>query len=313
MGEADGEGRAPAVSVVVPTHDRCALLGEAVSSVRAQTFRDWELLVVDDGSTDGTRERMADLARRDGRVRLIPLDRCGNPARLRNVGIREARGAYVAFLDSDDLWEPEKLQVQVAALAADDRYRWSYTGFRLVDDRGGEIPLRAGRPWRPRSGDLLVELLRTEAAAPIQTLLVERALLLEVGLFDEGLPYKEDYDLVLRLASRSGARGVPSTLVSIRDHPGRSTRGREDVHEWSVRIYETFRDRTPLAEHRRLCDERCAYHLLSAARGRMAEGSHPSALGPLLRAFRYAPASPAWWRTAARWSFLLLPRILRVR
>ena len=105
--------REPLVSIVVPTYNRLAYLRQAVQSVFDQTYRQWELIVVDDGSTDGTAAYVASLG---GRVRALTLPRRGGAARARNAGVGAARGAYVAFLDSDDLWLPEKLAIQMAGL-----------------------------------------------------------------------------------------------------------------------------------------------------------------------------------------------------
>src|SRR2546421_610268 len=102
------------VSVILPTYDRLPLLREAVESVRAQTWADWELVVIDDGSTDGTAEYLTELASVDPRVRVLRRPHRGNPARLRNEAVAASTGEYVAFQDSDDVWEPEKLARQLA-------------------------------------------------------------------------------------------------------------------------------------------------------------------------------------------------------
>ena len=95
-------GDEPLVSVIVPTYNRVHYLQEAVDSVLGQTYHNWELIVVDDGSTDATASRLRDLG--DRRLRVVHLEHSGRPARVRNEGLACARGAYVAFLDSDDLW-----------------------------------------------------------------------------------------------------------------------------------------------------------------------------------------------------------------
>jgi glycosyltransferase involved in cell wall biosynthesis len=101
----------PTISVVIPTYDRRALLMEAVESVRAQTFAGWELLVADDGSTDGSADAVEAL--HDPRIRVLRLPHAGQAAAARNAGVRAARGEWVAFLDSDDVWAPHKLAVQL--------------------------------------------------------------------------------------------------------------------------------------------------------------------------------------------------------
>jgi len=302
----------PRVSVVIPTHDRRIFLRKAIASVQSQTFEEWELIVVDDGSTDGTLEYVEEVAQDDSRIRLLAHQKCGNVARLRNLGVRESQGYYVGFLDSDDIWHPGKLEAQLSGFDHEGRYRWSYTGFRLIDEEGEPTSLRAGSPWQPRSGDLFLELLSTEAAAPIQTLLVERSLLSEVGLLDESLPYKEDYELLLRLARRSEAYAVDARMVSIREHAGRSTKAREDVHEWSLHIYDKFCSRrTTCPEQKRICDERRAYHLVALARSKISAGSHGAALLLLLRAFRYDPTSRFWWRSLGQWGLFPFAKRLR--
>ena len=123
----------PAVTVVIPTFNRLALLRQAVDSIKAQTFHDWELLVVDDGSTDQTVEYLQ--AEQDQRIDLIRSAHCGNVGAVRNLGVSHARGRFVAFLDSDDLWKPTKLERQITALRSRGA-QWSYTGYEIVDESG---------------------------------------------------------------------------------------------------------------------------------------------------------------------------------
>lgn len=103
----------PRVSVVMPVYNSKRYLGQAMCSVLEQSLGDLELLVVDDASTDGSRSVIAAMAQRDPRVVPVPLDRNGGPARARNLALSMARGQYVAFLDSDDSWEPLKLELQL--------------------------------------------------------------------------------------------------------------------------------------------------------------------------------------------------------
>src|ERR1041384_7078965 len=105
----------PLVSVVIPTFNRARYLREAIDSVLNQTYPYWELIIVDDGSTDETQSTLETLA--DARVHVLRRPHEGNVARARNVGLEQAQGRYVAFLDSDDRWMPSKLQFQVADLA----------------------------------------------------------------------------------------------------------------------------------------------------------------------------------------------------
>lgn len=122
----------PLVSVVLPTHNRVTLLRDAIASVVAQTYRHWELIVVDDGSTDDTPEVLSAIT--DHRVRPVRIVHSGNASVARNVGIAAARGSHVAFQDDDDVWLPDKLERQCAALGARPDAAWCYSDAEFVDE-----------------------------------------------------------------------------------------------------------------------------------------------------------------------------------
>ena len=194
----------PLVSVVIPTYNRAALLREAVASVLAQIYAPLELIVVDDGSTDATAACLRSV--RD--LRLVRQDHTGMPGQARNAGVRVARGEYLAFLDSDDLWLPHKLAVQVpAALAAGaavthTRERWVRNG-RVVSQR---------RQRHRRSGDLFAESLRKCVIGP-STVLLRRDVFTESGGFRDDLEIAEDYELWLRLTARHAVAYVERESV----------------------------------------------------------------------------------------------------
>ena len=186
-------GPQPLVSVVIPTYNRVDLLRQAVSSVLRQSYAPLELIVVDDGSTDATAAAMDPPAG----VRLVRQQHTGMPGQVRNAGVRLARGAYLAFLDSDDLWLPHKLAVQIAAAQAagaaitHTRERWVRNG-QIVSQR---------RQRHRRSGDLFAESLRKCVIGP-STVLLLRGAFEEAGGFREDLEIAEDYELWLRLTAR---------------------------------------------------------------------------------------------------------------
>ena len=122
----------PWVSIVVPTFDRLEYVRPALDSVFAQTWNDWDLIIADDGSGEELRAYLRALESRP-RVKVVWLPHRGVPSAVRNAAIREATGTHVAFLDSDDLWAPRKLERQLALLAARPECGWSYTAFRQVD------------------------------------------------------------------------------------------------------------------------------------------------------------------------------------
>src|SRR3954465_5067207 len=117
------------VSVLLPTFNRAHYLPDAVHSVLRQTETRWELIVADDGSTDETNAYLATLS--DPRIRILRLDHVGHPGEVRNRALALCRAPWVAFLDSDDWWEPGKLATQLAALAAHPEHEWSFTSFRI--------------------------------------------------------------------------------------------------------------------------------------------------------------------------------------
>ncbi len=185
----------PKVSVIIPTYNRLPMLKEAIHSVLLQDFEDFELIVVDDGSTDGTPDEIRGMG---GRVRLIQhLENRGVSA-ARNRGILHARGKYIAFLDSDDLWVKGKLKIQVHFLDENPHYPLCYTD---------EIWIRRGKRVNPMkkhakySGWIFEKCLPLCIISP-SSAVMRRSLFTKVGLFDEALPVCEDYDFWLRVSAR---------------------------------------------------------------------------------------------------------------
>jgi glycosyltransferase involved in cell wall biosynthesis len=216
----------PRTSVVIPSYDYARFLPAAIASVLAQTDADLELLVVDDGSTDGSLE----LARacRDPRVRVLARAHAGLPA-ARNAGMRAARGRYLAFLDADDLWEPEKLALQVGVLEREAAAGLVYARFGVIDAEGrvraGGRSLLARKP----SGAILPALLRGNVVGTPSTVCLRRALVEPGGLrFDETGRYTEDWHFYLLAATRTRVRHLPRTLAWHRQHD-RSMQGDLDA------------------------------------------------------------------------------------
>lgn len=212
--------RQPLISVVVPAFNRLAWLQAAVRSVFVQTLEDWELIVADDGSEEPTREYLRALAsNNEGRVRVLYLAHSGNPPVARNAALREARGEYIAFLDSDDLWLPRKLEMQIASLGENPTRQWSYTRSELVDSSGRPLPGGRGLRYPERKDGWIAEsLLRGEAAVTQSSVVVRREAVVRVGGYPEDLPICGDYELYLRLALESEIDFVDAPLVLVRRH-----------------------------------------------------------------------------------------------
>lgn len=185
----------PQVSVIIPCFNRVLQVAEAVGSVLAQDYSPYECIVVDDGSEDNTFESLS--ARFGSSIRLFRQENRGVSA-ARNRGIRESRGEYLAFLDSDDLWKPCKLSVQMDYMAAHPDLKICQTTETWF--RKGK---RVNPPalYRKINGDLFERSLQCCMITP-SSVLLKRELLDEVGLFDEELPVCEDYDLWLRVTMK---------------------------------------------------------------------------------------------------------------
>ncbi len=194
----------PRISVIIPTYNRASRLAQAIESVLAQTFQDFELIVVDDGSADDTLQvvrRFAD------RVRYIRQPHRGVSA-ARNTGIRHGRGEWLAFLDSDDRWLPHKLERQMAALEQTGR-KICYTDEIWIRNGCRVNPRRRHRKY---DGWIFVHCLPLCIISP-SSVVIHRRVFETVGLFDETLPACEDYDLWLRITARYPVTFLQEPLI----------------------------------------------------------------------------------------------------
>jgi glycosyltransferase involved in cell wall biosynthesis len=187
-----GQAAPPFVSVIVPTYNRGWILKEAIDSVLTQNFTDFELIVIDDGSSDETPDRLRIYG---DRIRVVRQNHRGVSA-ARNAGIRLARGEWVALLDSDDTWLPAKLEAQVAFFKAFPKAHICQT--QEIWMRNG-VRVNPRRRHRKGSGMIFERSLALCLVSP-SAVMIRKSLLDEVGGFDESLPACEDYDLWLRIA-----------------------------------------------------------------------------------------------------------------
>jgi glycosyltransferase involved in cell wall biosynthesis len=205
----------PKITAVVPTHNRRDLLQLTLRTVLGQRDVDLEVVVVDDGSTDDTGDVVASLD--DSRVRLIHHDTPQGVSTARNRGIAEAGGAWLAFVDDDDLWAPDKLARQLEA-ARDAGRDWAYAGAVKVD---AAQRLTGGRP-PPEPEELMARIMRwNPMPGGCSNVIASSSLLRRAGPFDRQLVNLADWDLWIRMA-RAGGRPamVPSPLVGYRQHGG---------------------------------------------------------------------------------------------
>ena len=284
------------VSVILPTYNRLPLLRQAVESVFHQTYGDWECIVADDGSTDGTHDYLSEL--RDRRVRVVSLAHSGSPPKVRNAAIATACGEWIAFLDSDDLWHPSKLEVQLRSLAEHPHCGWGCADVGFIDAQSLPIPQRSGAPYRPLTGWILEGLIAATANVPTATLMVRRSLLEQVGRLDETLRCRDDLDISVRLAACGEICAIGDTLAFVRHHAGRTTSA-ERTSELYRQNEVIFRKAASSAQNnaiRRACKRRCAIELIGMGRALSREGRHGAALSASLRALRDDPFATQVWR-----------------
>jgi glycosyltransferase involved in cell wall biosynthesis len=273
----------PRVSVIIPTYNRAGLVKEAVASVLAQTYRDFELLVVDDGSTDGTLEALAPWA---GAIRVLSLPVRRGVSGARNAGVAAAQGEWLAFLDADDLWLPEKLARQLAFMEAQPQLLLSQTEEIWV--RQG-VRVNPPRTHAKAGGDIFLRSLERCLVSP-SAVLLHRRLIDAHGGFDEELLAAEDYDLWLRLAWRYEVGLLPEPLVVKRGgHPDQLSR------QWGLDRYRIRALRKIMAEPelpepyrraaRRTLQRKCAIYAQGCEkRGKVAEAQEYRQLGRWLEA-----------------------------
>lgn len=282
---------APTVSIVLATYNRLEWLHHAIDSVLAQTFTDWEFIIADDGSDEATRAYLHSVDA-PPRIRVLWLAHCGNPGVVRNAALALARGRYVAFIDSDDLWLPEKLERQLAAMRATPRSRWSYTAYDCVDERGADIAIR----WKPHDGAIFAPLLRIEAMMALPTVVAERALLSAAGGFDPAQRQAEDYELWLRLILRADVLLVDEVLARVRRHRSHYSRGGVWGLTWVRRMYEKIELLVPDEAHRRVVRRARTHNAARLMRAHAGDHDWRSVAAVARDSWRFSWHDAFWWR-----------------
>jgi glycosyltransferase involved in cell wall biosynthesis len=239
----DGSFQRGLISVIMPCYNAAPYLRQAVESVLGQAYRDFELIVVDDGSNDGSPGIAASLVEQHAeRMRLFRTEREG-PYPARNVGLSRAKGEFVAFLDADDYWTGDFLTKLHAALV-DSAAALAYCGWQNVGATD-----RTNEPYIPpdyEQGDKVEMLLRAASPWPIHAALVKRSVMDKVGGFDTSLATCMDYDLWLRIGASHPVVRVPEVLAYYRFHPGgqiTSKQWRQAENVWLVK--KKFVDASP--------------------------------------------------------------------
>jgi glycosyltransferase involved in cell wall biosynthesis len=212
------------VSIIVPTYNRAHLVTETINSILAQTFKDFELIVVDNESTDNTEEVIKSYT--DGRIKYFRHQNNGLVAVNRNYGISKANGEYIAFCDDDDLWMPEKLERQVKLLDLNKELGLVYSDSYIMDENGNlerYTLLSSSKLFR---GNVFDKLFQSDFI-PMLTVMIRREALSKVGTFDPKYIIAQDYDLWLRIAEHYPIDFTEEPLAKYRIHGGSVIRNRE--------------------------------------------------------------------------------------
>jgi len=282
----DGSAERPLVSVVVTAYNYAEFLAGAVRSVLGQTYPHFEIILVDDGSTDSTPEIARALAA-DPRISYIRQENAGQAA-AKNRGVTGARGDLIAFLDADDLWMPQKLSRQVPLFERDPGVGVVFSRALWIDGAGRAVKVRA---LRPRRGRVLDDLI-VDNFVPFSSAVVRREAVEEAGGFDQSLRMGIDWDLWLRLACTYRFDYVDEPLIRYRvGHPGQMSKKIEERMIQSDTVMERFlRDNPGLVSPRAV---RRAWAYTFRNRGDYLERRDPKAsLAYNIRSLRLSPLQP---------------------
>ncbi|QIW21415.1 glycosyltransferase family 2 protein [Bacillus thuringiensis] len=200
--------KAPHVSVITPSYNSIRFIGETILSVQNQSYEDWEMIIVDDASTDQSLAKIKEIIKGDSRIRLLSLKENVGAAKARNIAIEEARGRYIAFLDSDDIWLPHKLKTQLLFMEEMD-VDFSYTSYSLIDENGNELNREVNVPefvgYHYLAGNTIIGCL---------TVMLDRE---KISYIEMPSMQPEDTALWLNLLSEGyEARGIQQVLAKYR-------------------------------------------------------------------------------------------------
>lgn len=290
----------PRVSVVIPAYNAAWCVARAIDSVLAQSFRDFELIVVDDGSTDATAEVLS----RYGSALQIISKPNGGMSSARNAGIGAAKGYYVAFLDADDRWLPEKLARQLELLEKHPDLAFCAAVATLEDPTGMKIGEWRGHAGSP-AGVSEVFSNHGAVAGGASAVVAKRHLVAELGGFDETLAGAEDTDLWIRLAGRGGFACIEAPLVIVLRRPGSASRDLDAMRRGALEMTRKNRNLLPPGKRRAFWRKTYAGLLCDYAKWAYREGRHGAALRDLLTALCMSP----WGR--GRLALSLMAAVLR--
>ncbi|MDD5638815.1 MAG: glycosyltransferase [Candidatus Pacebacteria bacterium] len=213
------------ISVIIPTYNRAHLLSRAIDSVLSQTFQDFELIIVDDGSTDNTKEIVEEYQKKDERIKYLWEENSGGPAKPKNTGIKNSQGEFIAFLDSDDEWLPEKLEKQLKLFENSNNLGFVSCNALIIDENNNI----KGEYQSPRNKSF-INLLDGNKISNCGVI-VKKNIFEELGIFDENLKFGEDWEMWLRIAKKYNFDSVYESLIKCYLHQNNITKTIENFKQ----------------------------------------------------------------------------------
>jgi len=280
----------PLVSVITPTYNRADFVLEAVNSVLSQTYDRFELLIVDDGSEDNTREILEPLLE-DARIRYFYQENQGQSV-ARNLALSHAKGEFVCFLDSDNAWTPEKLASQLAVFREKPDVDVIYGDIITIDSKGNELSRSNMRRY---SGNIAFQMLKDNCVS-MNTAMARKKCFDEMGGLSGQRRVADDYELWLKLSSRYQFHYVPEYLAYYRVMPDQISSDKTRRFNVNQSIIEDFRKDFPETLSEARFNEAFAFFYTRKARYLASEGNRREALTCIYRAMRYRPFYRAPWR-----------------
>ena len=205
------------MSVIIPVYNGERYLAETIESVITQTGVNWELIAVNDGSTDNSLAILEGYAKKmPDRIRVITVEN-GGVSRARNSAVAAARGTYIAFLDQDDLWAPQKLQRQIEMFSRNKNLGISFTNETLIDENGTIIHENVLKFGKENRGDVFEHLI-FDNFIPISSVMLRKDLFVKIGGFDPSFSLAEDYDFLLKVTQEAIVDYIDEPLLLYREH-----------------------------------------------------------------------------------------------
>lgn len=257
-------GNCSLVSVILPTYNCGHFLPDSLGSVLSQTYNFYEIIVIDDGSTDDTKEVLNPFMQK---IKYIHLEQNRGLPTARNIGIQAAQGKYIAFLDADDLWLPEKLQTDMEYFDKHPDVGMVYSKHTNIDENG--VVLDEGIKKRLPSGNIFIRLFSEQNFIVPSSVVVRKDVFATTGLFDEQLFNCQDWDMWLRIAFYFKVAGINKPLVKYRHNPRSLSKNRNNVLKYQKLVidktYNAFKDKMCRISEK-LYKKRLASHYAKAGR-----------------------------------------------